>query len=629
LDFGPTNRYPDGNMTTKHPASPRITGRRNLIICLLLHLSAIWWAGLCHAVEAEDWSRYENWKISSFQVAGAPKNMEVPLKRGLALTGRWRLLRGQKHPRFTQKLLAEDLSRIRLYLAARGYPGALVVPSVKADASVHQVALVINITPGDPVRIGDVRFTGWPDRMAQPDSTTFRPLAVGGVFDDLTVAESTAVVRAHLLNAGFARVKLRHDVQPLGPSLVTVHFVIEAGDFFVIDEVVVDGCSEDLVPLARRTISIPPGSDFSARRLAEASTDLRLTQLFRQVELTVEPSSPGHMSLKAALENGRMRTLEASVGTWSDNPWMVRTSWTHRNLFKRGRGFNVRGTLATHTLNAGLGVTWLGWLSPRARTRAGVDIIGENEDAYDSREYRAEILQSFRPRNRDILNIGTAVSENQITEFDVGSSDTPEPQGRLWEFWIDRKWDRTNDALFPARGGFVKMSLTFAEPWVISQVPYALGQVDGAKYLDLPLNLVVTGRIRLGIATTLKENVEVLANRRFYAGGYNSHRGYKRRGLGPRDDNGNSRGGEVVGLLSTEVRLPALWKLEAALFLDSGNVWAARDVASVAEFPVAVGVTVGLRSPLGPVRLGYAVNIADLVPDQPRRLWHFGIGYPW
>jgi len=259
----------------------------------------------------------------------------------------------------------------------------------------------------------------------------------------------------------------------------------------------------------------------------------------------------------------------------------------------------------------------------------GLDLIAENEDAYESREYRVEMVQSFRPRERDILNLGVALSENEITQFGADDPDTPEPQGRLWEFWADRKWDRTNDPLFPVRGGFLKVSLTFAEPWVFSEVPYALVQVDAAKYLDLPGSLIFTTRVRTGFAKSLKDELDVLANRRFYAGGYNSHRGYQRHGLGPRSDEDFSLGGEAVALLSAEIRLPAIWILEGAMFVDGGNIWSTARDLSLSDFPLAVGATVGLRSPLGPLRVGYAVNVADLVPDQPRRLWHFGIGYPW
>ncbi len=616
-------------MNTACHAYLKSSARPVLAVFALLLLVGLSSGPAAGAATPDAWSSYSGWQVTSFKVEGAPADMAGDLQRGLALTGQWRLLRGRERPSFSVGTLAEDLARIRLFLAVRGYPAARVVPTAEPNPEARQLALLITIEPGAVVRIGEINYAGWPESVALPDTSESRILRVGDVFTDEAVAASVAAVRGGLRNAGYARVAISHEIRPLGPARVAIDLAINAGDFFVIDEVVVSGCSDDLVGLAQRVINIKPGTEFSAARLADAALDLRVTQLFRQVELATEPISPGHLRLNATLLDGRMRTWDASIGTWADNPWKVRSSWTHRNLFGRGRGFNARGAFATHEANLGVGVFWLGWLSPRARTRVGLDAIKRSEDAFDSEEFRMEVLQSYRPRQRDILNVGTAVSENRIEEKLPGSNDIPEAQGRLWEFWLDRKWDRTNDPIYPARGGFFKVAATFAEPWVLSVVPYVSLQLDAAGYLDLPAGSIFSGRIRAGAAQPIDAGTEVLATRRFYAGGYNSHRGYGRHGLGPRDDAGDARGGQAVGLLSGEIRLPMIWILEGGLFVDGGNVWRRIEEVNPADFPVAVGATVGLHSPLGPIRVGYAVNVAGLVPGEPRELWHFGIGYPW
>ncbi len=590
---------------------------------------ATWWVVPCRAAESIQWDRYNSWEIRSFEVVGAPEGMDKGLKQGLALSGQWKFLRGQQRPAFTASLLAADLARIRLYLAVRGFPAALVVPTVEADVASRQLDLLITAAAGPPVRVDEVRFTGWPEGVALPDSMTAGFLAPGQVFADQGLARSLSQTRSLLQNAGYALARVEAHLLPAGPQLVVVQLLVEAGEYYVIDEVVVQGCSADLESLALRVVNILPGSPYAESRLAEAAMDLRLTQLFRQVSLSTESTSPGHLRLKVDLENGRMRTWDASVGTWSDNPWMAQSAWTHRNLLGRGRGFNARGAFATHEMTAGVGVFWLGWLSPRARSRVGLDAIAENEEAYESREYRAEFVQSFRPRNRDLLNLGTAVSQNRIVEKNDVALDVPEPQGRLWEIWADRKWDRTDDPILPTRGGFLKLSLTFAEPWLFSEVPYASGQIDAAKYLNLPSHLISTTRLRFGLAKPLENGTDILANRRFHAGGYNSHRGYTRHGLGPRDGQGNARGGEAVVLFSSEVRFPLVGAFEGGLFLDAGNVWDKASDVRLQDIPVALGATLGLRSPLGPLRIGYAVNVADQVDGQAKKLWHFGIGYPW
>jgi outer membrane protein insertion porin family len=152
---------------------------------------------------------------------------------------------------------------------------------------------------------------------------------------------------------------------------------------------------------------------------------------------------------------------------------------------------------------------------------------------------------------------------------------------------------------------------------------------EGAVYRSVLGRPVITGRIRVGWSRPLGETTDVVANRRFYAGGYNSMRGYGRRQLGPRDLDGNARGGQTVILGSAELRFPFFWKLDGAVFLDSGQVWRTPTETNLGDLEVATGLAVDFRSPLGPLRLGYAWNLTTVTPGQPQDLFHFGIGFPW
>lgn len=574
-------------------------------------------------------ARYNGWKVQSFKIEGVPENLRGNLIRGTSLQGKWRLLRGQDRPDFSVRILAEDLARIRLYLARHGYPAAVVDPVIIPDERGQRLDVVLRVDAGNPVRVGRIDLKGWPAAVAPPDTTDPDVLRPGEIFSDSRVATGKEILRETLMDAGFAEVKVDVGAEPMARGLVAVTVAVEAGSFYRIAELDIVGCSEDLVPVARRVLNLRPGDEYSRRKLRDASLDLRSTQLFRLVVLETEPIGPGDLKVTAQLDNNRMKTLETSVGTWSDNPWMVKSSWTHRNLFGGGVGFDVRGVVATHRLGVGAGVFWLGWLSPRAKTTASAGFLVEDEDAYISHEAKAEIVQSFRPRKRDIWNIGISVSSTRVDGRGQESTDLPEEQGRLLEFWTDKKWDRTDNQMFPTQGGYIKVSFTAAPPGFFSEIPYISAQGDAMLVQKLSGRLLVAGRMRVGAAEPLGEALEVIATRRFFAGGYNTHRGYGRRKLGPRDASGNARGGEFVALAGAEVRFPLVWEFDGAVFVDAGQLWATPQDAILRNIPLAVGASVDIRSPLGPVRVGYAHNFANLVPGEPIDLWHFGIGYPW
>ena len=217
----------------------------------------------CPAAEPTNWGRYNGWEIRSFKLEGVPKEFNGSVRNGLAVTGQWKLLSGQQRPEFSAPMLAEDLARIRLFFAVNGYPAAQVVPTAVPNPDTRQLELLITVTPGDPVQIGDVQFTGWPEGVAVPDTSVHGFLAAGQIFSDEALVQGISALRNYFRNAGYALATVSHELVPLGPARIGVHFLLEAGDYYVIDEVVIEGCSDDLLGLARRMVNIEPGDQYS------------------------------------------------------------------------------------------------------------------------------------------------------------------------------------------------------------------------------------------------------------------------------------------------------------------------------------------------------------------------------
>jgi|GEM_PF-708658 len=575
------------------------------------------------------WNRYRGWKITSFEVLGLPPEMSTQVTGGLALKGSRRLF-GMKRPEFSTRLLAEDMARIRVFLAQRGFPLARVVPTAVPVKETRELALTLTVEPGRPVVVKEVQIVGWPELVAPVDSLDKKILRPGERFSDERINETRSRLRYLLLNSGYADVAVETEVSGLdGQSVELVRYVVTAGEFQQIDSVEISGCSDDLLKLARRVLDIDEGIDYSDERMLKAARDLRATQLFDQVDLSTDPISPGSLALLVELRNGKMRTWDAAVGTWSDNPWAVRSSWIHRNLFKRGYGFDVEGVFSTHEVSAGVGVSWLGWLSPRGRTRVGASLLAEDEDAYESREWRIELIQSLRFKERDIWKLGVSVSHVKVESFSSDPDEVPVNEGKLLEFWTDVKWDRTDNPIIPTRGGYLKLSAAFSPPEFFSESPYVQLQFDTARYHKIVSPLMLAGRLRLGWSKPLGGTADILANRRFYAGGYNTMRGYDRRRLGPKDLDNHPRGGQTTVLGGLETRLPLIWLLEGAVFIDAGQVWRNVSDTRLDDISVAFGVAIDLMTPLGPLRGGWAQNIVNQVYEEPKNLWFFGIGYPW
>jgi len=95
---------------------------------------------------------------------------------------------------------------------------------------------------------------------------------------------------------------------------------------------------------------------------------------------------------------------------------------------------------------------------------------------------------------------------------------------------------------------------------------------------------------------------------RFFAGGDRSIRGYKYKSIAPRDDDGKLIGASKLATGSLEYQYNVTGKWWGAAFIDSGEA-----VSDIRRSNVKTGAGVGVRweSPVGPVKLDFAVPVGD------------------
>lgn len=148
--------------------------------------------------------------------------------------------------------------------------------------------------------------------------------------------------------------------------------------------------------------------------------------------------------------------------------------------------------------------------------------------------------------------------------------------------------------------------------------------------------------------------------KRYYAGGANGVRGWPVRGLGPGSyvsRNGTidyiNQSGDVKMEVSLEYRMPLLWKINGALFVDAGNIWTIYNYDDQPKGAfgwdtfykqIAVAYGAGVRVDLNFLVLRFdaamkAINPAYLegplrYPIRHPKLsrdfaWHFAVGYPF
>ena len=166
--------------------------------------------------------------------------------------------------------------------------------------------------------------------------------------------------------------------------------------------------------------------------------------------------------------------------------------------------------------------------------------------------------------------------------------------------------------------------------------------------------------IETGIAFPYGNTRMLPFEKRYYAGGANSVRGWTVRGLGPGSyvtRNGTidyiNQSGDIKLDMSLEYRMPLFWKLRGALFVDAGNIWTIYDYDDQPNGmfgwetfykQIAVAYGAGIRLDLNFLVLRFDAAMKAINPaymEGPLRYpikhpqfrrdfaWHFAVGYPF
>lgn len=214
--------------------------------------------------------------------------------------------------------------------------------------------------------------------------------------------------------------------------------------------------------------------------------------------------------------------------------------------------------------------------------------------------------------------------------------------------WLSRGLQAQKDEMGQYRVG----NIAFAR--------YVKGDFAWTHNLRFPSGHAVVGHVALGAAFPYGNSKMLPFEKRYYAGGANSVRGWSFRGLGPGryvPKNGTidyiNQSGDIRFFSSIEYRPVIYNKLHGALFVDAGNIWTIYDYddqpggrfrADTFLQQIAVAYGAGLRYDLSfvVVRLDFGFKAINPVYDEgPLRYpilhpnlrrdmaWHFAVGYPF
>jgi len=590
-----------------------------------------------------------------------------------------------------------DFVRVHFFYRARGYRGVRVDTIVtRHEGNTADIAFVIR--EGEPHRITTLNFFGLED-VGDRSIVEDLPIRVGDPLNTILMEAARDTLTQRLRNRGYAHADvLRSLFIPVGSLEGEVEYDVYTGPRARIGPIDVVGNEEVATNVIRRMLPFQEGAIYSQEQIFQAQRNIYNLEIFSHAsilqDLQNEPDSI--IPLQVRVNEGDARRVYTGGGWNTAECFDAEARWSSLNYFGGARRLVLRGRLSNllaHNLSESIctgsgteeysDINWVvssDFTQPfifSPRNALSVSLYAERQSLQDvfvrsavgaslsltrTISRATSVAISYRPQyvRLDAAEIFFCTSFLVCDPRDIDVLQAP---NRLSPVGIAFSRNRTNRVISPTGGYTFFVDLEHASSVTGSDFGYerALAELTGFYGIS-DERVVLAARVRGGWLTpkpfhrisdlTTGTDLHIAhPQKRFYAGGANSVRGFSQNQLGPQvasiqvesllfaplpedaplctpaaimslqcdasslDEDQFIRrptGGSQLLEGSLEIRFP-VWAplLRGAVFMDFGTVQDAGSALALGQSVITPGIGLRYSTPIGPIRIDLAYRGLD------------------
>ncbi len=527
-----------------------------------------------------------------------------------------------------ERIAEEAAARATAWLRSEGYYAAEVIP----EASETPPSARLVIRPGQRFRF-NAPTVSFADPAPAPGADSAARLALAPVAPDAP-ARAAAVLEAEaasvraLQDAGYAEAIAgnRRVVVDHASARVDVAFALNAGgDIVRLGEVRVEPEGTFRHGFLERVRNWTPGDTYTPDALTQLRRDMSSTGAVSRVTTRLIPSATaGLHDVVLEVEPAKRNAYELGFGYSTTEGIGLEAEWTRRNFSHRADSLTIGVTAGELAQEASVELLRPHAAGLQRAQRFAAEVRREDSVAFTQNSFTLSAAVEAAPRLRLGLSYGASLAASQYESTGGGGVEN----AVILSGFGNLRHDTTDVPLDPRDGSIVELR---AEPSVSTgdaTLGFVRATADGRIYESFGGHdqLTLAARLRTGwIEAVAGSTEDVPPDRRFYAGGGGSVRGYKYNSIFPEDRKlpGATPGGQ--GLL--EGSIEARWRdggpYGAAIFLDGGNAF--DDWGEAADLRFGAGV--GFRYDLGfaPLRVDLAFPL-DRAEEEPTYALYISLG---
>ncbi len=505
---------------------------------------------------------------------------------------------------------------------------ASLAPDAAFDTS-RPVPVTITVEPGPLYTIGAVRI----EANGVPVDPEPYELTPGSSADSTRILAAEARLLEDLRNEGrpFVAVTDRNIVADGATRRIDVGLRISPGEPIPFGQTFVTGTERMEPGFVAFMAGIEPGSTFSTAAIEKARERLSNLGVFSTVGVRAGDAqvADGTLPVQVSVAERKLRVFGAGATFSNTDGAGVNAYWEHRNLFGRAESLRIEGavsrigadTLSTEgrelegfDYRASATFRKPGVLGPDSVYVGSLTALTEQPLAYDRSSISLSNGVEYSIDDRQRLTVAVVAEYETITDYL-----RTDEEFLLASVPITYTFDARDNELNPTEGFLARLA---AEPTYEfnNSVPFVKGRADASAYLSLDADsrFVLAGRVAYGVVAGA-DLEDVPNDRRFFAGGGGSVRGYVFQSIGPYyppfELPGTNRrfvdtpiGGLSVFEASAELRFNVTDNIQIVPFVDAGTV--GNDFApDFGELKIGAGVGARYITGFGPIRVDVGIPL--------------------
>lgn len=489
-------------------------------------------------------------------------------------------------------------------------PEAAVEPAPAAAEQTLVITVLIRLGPLSHLR--QVQFTG--------DAPAHILQKLGVLVGEPARAQRILALRTTLLQElqaqGFmqASVSEAQVFQVPEQDLLDVFYTVKTGPLVNLGTVRFSGLERVNEAFLRQHLLLQTGQRFKPAAIEAARQDLADLGVFSAVRARAaeQVDQQQRMAVDFAVTERARRAVNLGANYYTDQGGSLSLAWQHRNLFGNAEHLNLNAAATQLGGNSTFGIGYqasIGFSKPdfllrQQSLQSNLRAVHQHLLAYDQTALIADVLISHRLSQHWRSSLGLAAEQAQIIQagdtYDYTLLSLP---------WVVN-YDDSNDLLEPTQGMRASASFTPTQPLAgNNRAIFVQAQLAASLYYDFNSS----GRSVLALRGVVSDTGGVSRfalppDKRAYAGGSASVRGYKYQSIGPRFADNSPQGGMAMaaGTLEFRQRLFADWG--GVMFVDAGQVNASGSPFA-STWRLGAGVGVRYYTSFGPIRFDVAVPL--------------------